>query len=222
MRSSTRAGIFSASELRKSESRDPNPAEKRVRHPRRSAHPHASLGFDSMSMSMSIAALAKPIVNPSRAGRRAPARRVGACVRARASSGPQWSTDKTLYGDEKLDLKEGERLQCVRTPTWISVSASTAAVRATRYATAFVSNATPTQRPSPDPRLDRARFRRRNPPRRTGRRWFRESFQSRSGRVGNPRRARGSAASIRPHRPRRLRTRYRERLLRFASHLKRD
>ncbi len=66
-----------------------------------------------MSMSMSTVALAKPIVHPSHAGRRAPARRVGACIRARASSGPQWSTDKTLYGDEKVDLKEGERLQCV-------------------------------------------------------------------------------------------------------------
>jgi hypothetical protein len=127
------------SDCPKSESRPiqtPAKSQKRVGHPRRSAHPHASLGFDSMSMSMSLAALAKPIVNPSRAGRRAPARRVGPCVRARASSGPQWSTDKTLYGEEKIDLKEGERLQCVRTPTWISVSASTAAVRATRYATA--------------------------------------------------------------------------------------
>ena len=81
-----------------------------------------------MSMPMPTVALAKPIVHPSHAGRRAPARRVGPCVRARASSGPQWSTDKTLYGEEKIDLKEGERLQCVRTPTWISVSASTAAV----------------------------------------------------------------------------------------------
>jgi hypothetical protein len=120
-----------------------------------------------MSMSMSLAALAKPIVNPSRAGRRAPARRVGPCVRARASSGPQWSTDKTLYGEEKIDLKEGERLQCVRTPTWISVSASTAAVRATRYATAQPGTPTPTQRRGFDPRLDRARFKRRNPPRRS-------------------------------------------------------
>ena len=206
MRKSTRAGIFSASELRKSESRDPNPAEKRVRHPRRSAHPHAPLGFDPMSMSMSTAALAKPIVRPSRAGRRAPARRVGACVRARASSGPQWSTDKTLYGEEKMDLKEGERLQCVRTPTYISVFASNAVVRASRYATVP---------PLPSPRTlavalirvggSRSGRRRNRPLARAGRRWlvFRPSASSMNSRASR----RLAGASV-PHRLPRLRAQY--------------
>ena len=63
--------------------------------------------------------LAKPAGLAARFGARhgAPApRRVAAArarTRTRCAAAPQWSTDKTLYGDEKVDLKVGERLQCV-------------------------------------------------------------------------------------------------------------
>ena len=68
-------------------------------------------------MSISTAALlAKPLVCSTCGGKRSSVSgrgRRGSLIRA-ASKGPQWSTDKTLYGEEKIDLKLGERLQCVR------------------------------------------------------------------------------------------------------------
>ena len=63
--------------------------------------------------------LAKPAGLAARFGARhgAPAPRRVAAARARTqtrcAAAPQWSTDKTLYGEEKVDLKVGERLQCV-------------------------------------------------------------------------------------------------------------
>jgi hypothetical protein len=71
----------------------------------------------TMSSAMSSASVAKPLALPSR-GRRTShknALRTRHPVRA-ASNAPQWSTDKTLYGEDKIDLKEGERLQCVHIP----------------------------------------------------------------------------------------------------------
>ena len=172
MRSSTRAGIFSASELRKSESRDPNPAEKRVRHPRRSAHPHAPLGFDPMSMSMSTAALAKPIVRPSRAGRRAPARRVGACVRARASSGPHGARTRPFTAMKNWTSRRARGYSACE-PRRTFPSSRRPQSCASRYATVP---------PLPSPRTlavalirvggSRSRRRRNRPPARAGRRWF--------------------------------------------------
>ena len=61
---------------------------------------------------------------PARPRRPAPRRVAAARARTqtRCAAAPQWSTDKTLYGDEKVDLKVGERLlHCPRRPSARSI-----------------------------------------------------------------------------------------------------
>ena len=109
-----------------------------------------------MSRSAVLSAPRLPALAPRRsAARRAPAPR--RAVLSRAAAAPQWSTDKTLYGEEKVDLKPDERLQCVFPPLPPFITA--------RVLSASRSRASPSPPPPPPPplprvpRLDRAPFR---------------------------------------------------------------